>query len=71
MHNLLQQPRAGLHLGSLAKNTTDEEVKSFLERKKVHVVNIKCVSAEEPASNPYHVIVQLCREDYYKFRFLA
>ena len=39
------------------KSTTDEEVKSFLERKKVHVLNIKRVSAEELASNSYHVIV--------------
>ena len=45
---------------------TDEEVKSSLERKKVNVVNIKRVSAEESTSNSYHVIV-----DYYKFRFLA
>ena len=43
------------------KSTTDEEVKSFLERKKVHVVNIKRVSAEESASNSYHVILH-CRD---------
>ena len=43
------------------KSTTDVEVKSFLERKKVHVVNIKRVSAEESASNSYHVILH-CRD---------
>ena len=43
------------------KSTTDEEVKSFLERKKVHVVNIKRVSAEESASNSYDMILH-CRD---------
>ena len=43
------------------KSTTDEEVKYFLEHKKVHLVNIKRVSAEESASNSYHVIVH-CRD---------
>ena len=36
-------------------------MKYFLERKKVHVVNIKRVSAEESASNSYHVSVH-CRD---------
>ena len=43
------------------KSTTNEEVKSFLWCKKVHDVNIKRVSAEESASNSYHVIVH-CRD---------
>ena len=46
-----------LFVFQINKNTTDEKVKSFLERMKVHVVNIKRVSAEESASNVYHVIV--------------
>ena len=59
---------SGLHQHELfvfqvSKSTTDEEVKYFLERKKVHV-NIKHVSMEESASNSYHVIVH-CGGDYF------
>ncbi len=47
--------RHNLFVFQVNKQITDQQVQDYLEKKEVHVVSIKRISADESPSNSYHV----------------